>query len=90
MTRNRCGAGGFRAASDVRPTHEPSGRLYTFSGDQLSQLFLEPAEDAGLGLADGVGGDAQLGGDVGRGVVVNGDPPEGRPGAVLELGPHQP
>ena len=38
-----------------------------------------------LGLADGIGRDPQLGGDFRRRVVLDGRPPERRPGPVLEL-----
>jgi hypothetical protein len=59
------------------------------SCDQLAHLFLELAQDPGLVLADGVGGNAKLLGDLIGGDVVDGNAPEGRPGGVAELRPDE-
>ena len=55
---NLCSSGGLRVARGAHlpctSCEDPREPLR----NHLSQLFLEPAEDAGLGLADSGGGDA--------------------------------
>src|SRR4051794_8548843 len=55
------------------------------SSDQLAHLLLEAAEHARLRLADGIGRDPQLQGDLRRQPVLDRHTPERRPGPVLEL-----
>jgi hypothetical protein len=52
-------------------------------------LLAEAEEDPGLGLADGGRRHAQLGGDDGGRLAVDGGPPERLPGALLELAADQ-
>src|SRR5262249_17481114 len=57
--------------------------------DQVAGFFLEAAEDACLGLADGNLAHAQGGRYLGRSLIVDGGPPEGLPGVVLEVAADQ-
>ena len=57
--------------------------------EQALEFLAKLAQDAGLGDVDGVGREAHLGADVGGREVLDDDPPECGPGALLELGPHQ-
>src|SRR5262249_17618001 len=53
--------------------------------DEVAKLFAQAAEDSALGHADRVRGHAQLGGDGGRRLLIDGRSPERLPGLRLEF-----
>ena len=57
--------------------------------DQLAELLFEAVQHARLGHADGRGPDPQAGGDLGRGMPLDGREPERPPGPLRDLAADQ-